>query len=117
MAVIFLLSATPAQELPDFGLVDLLIKKGGHMVGYGLLSLTFLRGLGSTRSPIAALLLTGLYAASDELHQSFVPGRGSTVIDVGIDLVGASIALGIAQVVPAIRRAIFTGLNNTAHPK
>jgi len=33
-----------------------------------------------------------LYAASDEYHQSFVPGRGPSVLDVMIDSVGIALA-------------------------
>ena len=34
------------------------------------------------------MLVGALYAASDEFHQSFVPGRGPSIIDVGIDSLG-----------------------------
>lgn len=49
--------------------------------------------------PAAALMsavwLTAvLYGISDEWHQSFVPGRHATAVDVGFDAVGA--ALGLA---------------------
>jgi VanZ family protein len=36
------------------------------------------------------------YAASDEFHQSFVPGRNSSIVDVLIfDNIGALILLGL----------------------
>ena len=38
-----------------------------------------------------------LVAASDEFHQSFVPGRTPAVRDVGIDLLGALLALGLLE--------------------
>lgn len=34
------------------------------------------------------------YALFDELHQSFVPGRTCTLVDIGYDLVGIVLALG-----------------------
>lgn len=37
------------------------------------------------------ILLTLLYACTDEIHQTFVPGRFGTLRDVGYDLLGASI--------------------------
>ncbi len=44
-----------------------------------------------------ALLLALIYAASDEFHQSFVPGRHPSWVDVlGFDGGGALIALGLA---------------------
>ncbi len=42
-----------------------------------------------------AFLLCLLYAAGDELHQRYVPGRSAEFLDIGID--GAGSALGIAS--------------------
>jgi VanZ family protein len=111
MTVIFLLSATPSDEMVNFGVYDLLVKKGAHMVGYGLLALAFLRGLGYQRKNyiMLVLLLVFLYAASDELHQSFVPGRNASLVDVGIDLVGAVIAL-FASRFEFVRRLVMMGV-------
>jgi hypothetical protein len=39
MAAIFGFSSIPSAEMPDFGLLDTLVKKGGHALGYGLLAL------------------------------------------------------------------------------
>ncbi|MEL6252221.1 MAG: VanZ family protein [Bacteroidota bacterium] len=39
-----------------------------------------------------AWLFSALYACSDEFHQSFVPGRGASLIDVFIDASGAALA-------------------------
>jgi hypothetical protein len=91
MAVIFLLSSIPSDGMPIFGWYDLLVKKLGHVTGYALLSYSILRGLGKKDLPTIALawFLTVLFGASDELHQAFVPGRQSTLIDVGIDAIGA----------------------------
>ena len=45
------------------------------------------------------MLLTLLYAMSDELHQAFVPGRTGRLQDIGTDLVGAVIGVAIAAMV------------------
>ena len=45
-----------------------------------------------------------LYAASDEFHQRFVPGRGPGVLDVGIDFTGVCIGLALAAGVTALWR-------------
>lgn len=45
-----------------------------------------------TKPPVhilRALFAAALYAASDEIHQSFVPGRGPAVTDVLLDSAGA----------------------------
>ena len=44
-----------------------------------------------------SILAAASYAAVDELHQSFVPGRSSELRDVLIDTIGAS--LGVAAIV------------------
>jgi len=65
------------------------------MVGYGLLSLLYWRGLGlrSGRQPVA-WLLTIAYALTDEFHQAFVPGRHAALIDVVLfDNLGAVLSL------------------------
>ena len=39
---------------------------------------------------IVSAVFSVLYAASDEFHQAFVPMRGPSVIDVGIDSAGVA---------------------------
>lgn len=102
MAAIFSFSSIPSVEMPNFGLLDFLVKKGGHALGYGLLALAYVRGLKGERSEIhprqlfIAWVLAILYSVTDEFHQSFVPGRNPAVTDVMIDAVGAGLALILA---------------------
>jgi len=67
------------------------------MLGYGLLALSYWRGLGFNKKRIwFAWLLSIAYAATDEFHQSFVAGRHPSPVDVLLfDGVGAGIALWI----------------------
>jgi VanZ family protein len=44
---------------------------------------------------IISLIICLVYAFSDELHQAFVPGRGPSVYDVGIDFCGSFIGVFI----------------------
>jgi VanZ family protein len=39
-----------------------------------------------------SFVLAIIYAASDEFHQRFVPGRTATIYDLGFDLSGINIA-------------------------
>lgn len=98
MGIIFVFSSFPADQLPYFSWADLLLKKGGHMFGYALLGLAWLWALAgngeAARWRRLAWILTVLYALSDEWHQSFVPGRHASLLDVGIDGLGAGLALG-----------------------
>lgn len=95
MVAIFAFSSIPSQVMPNFGLGDTLVKKGGHMVGFGLLALTYWYALQLDRKRWwLALLFTVLYALSDEFHQSFVPGRHPSLVDaLVIDAAGAALAL------------------------
>lgn len=97
MALIFGFSSLPASALPHLGALDVLVKKGGHALGYGLLGLAYFYALPPRLTYgyrwVLALLMAVLFALSDEYHQSFVEGRNSTITDVLIDAAGASLAL------------------------
>lgn len=95
MAAIFVLSSVPSEEMPSFGFWDILVKKGGHAVGYGLLALAYWFALQwEKKRAWLAFLLAVVYALSDEFHQSFVPGRHPSLVDaLVIDTMGALAAL------------------------
>ncbi len=94
MLAIFAFSSIPSDSMPSFDWADLLVKKGGHALGYGLLALAYLYAFQlDTSKWKTAWLLAFLYAMSDEFHQSFVAGRYASWGDVIIDSLGAIIAL------------------------
>jgi VanZ family protein len=95
MFIIFLFSAQPSSDLPNFNWADRLVKKGGHMVGYALLAISYWRGLQfKPERWWLAWCLVILYAVTDEFHQSFVPGRFPSIWDVLVyDNLGALISL------------------------
>ena len=77
------------------------VRKGAHFTVYMVLGiLTSLAAAGHPlRERFRVLLSLGiclLYAAGDEFHQSFVPGRGPQLRDVAVDFCGA--ALGVLTV-------------------
>ncbi len=101
MALIFIVSGTPSDDLPTVESWDPLLKKGGHMVAYALLTTLWQRALetrrSSRRAAWLALGITLLYAISDEYHQTFIPGRNGTGLDVLVDMAGALGGLWIWQ--------------------
>jgi VanZ family protein len=82
-------------------ITDNLVRKAAHFLEYLVLgSLLFQGYLNRSRLWLTALCALGtgiLYAASDELHQYFVPGRHMRLIDLAVDssgvLVGTCIFL------------------------
>lgn len=97
--LIFAFSAQPdLRFVPDPGF-DFVVRKLGHMGAFGILALLLWRafaGATAWRRPEAwALAATVLYAVGDELHQGLVAGRHAAAADVGIDAVGALLALVI----------------------
>ena len=90
MAVIFFFSSLPQQHASDFFLLDFTIKKIAHLSEYAIPYALIYRA--TDGKLILSLILTIIYAATDELHQSFVPGRTAKIYDViGFDLAGTSI--------------------------
>ena len=100
MSLIFGLSAQPALPQAPDELLDTLLKKGAHVIEYAILTVLLWRAWNARQRPVASLalafVLAVLYAASDEFHQTFVPGRLGRVQDVLIDSLGAALAtLGV----------------------
>ena len=56
---------------------------------------------------LGSLLFGAFYAATDEVHQYFVPGRSARVFDVGIDTLGVITGIGIYCCCRAIGKKII----------
>ncbi|MGO9539255.1 MAG: VanZ family protein [Terriglobales bacterium] len=92
-------------DLYKFDVFHHYLRKTGHVVGYGMLSLLLLRGWRATLGRIHALLLraillswlgTAIVAALDEWHQSYIPSRTGSVWDVALDSVAGVAFLVLA---------------------
>ena len=70
-----------------------MLRKLAHAAEYAILGGLLMRAVRS--APVALLLASG-YAATDEVHQTFVAGRHGSPVDWLIDTAGA--ALGVAIV-------------------
>jgi VanZ family protein len=87
--VIFALSAVPSLGT-GLGTWDLVLRKLAHLTEYAILGGLLARATG--RPPLA-IALGVVYAITDEIHQTFVPGRAGRPLDVAIDAVG--VCLGV----------------------
>jgi VanZ family protein len=84
------------------------IRKTAHMTEYAILCALiyialFVDGLGFIKRWITTLVITFLFACTDEIHQLMVPGRSGRFIDVLIDTTGCLIALLICFLIHRAR--------------
>ena len=98
MGVIYFFSAQPDLPRAPGPWLDTVIKKSGHALSYGVLTWLYRRALrphfrDSRMLRAVCVGLSVVYALSDEVHQSFVPGRNGTLLDVAVDGIGASGAM------------------------
>ena len=87
----------------SWGTFHHVLRKTGHVCGYGLVCLAFLRAwlrtfvdqLSAAPRPwrfyccALAVLSTDMVASLDEWHQTFLASRTGNIVDVGIDTAGA----------------------------
>lgn len=75
--------------------VNFIFRKATHLTAFGLLGICFFMAL--RKKAFLAWEITTIYAATDEYHQSFVPGRTASYKDVIIDSIGCIIAIFIVR--------------------
>jgi VanZ family protein len=122
MALIFYLSSQPASQSNEFSnqvtevIVETIekvapeiasnwdlkelnhfIRKNAHFFSYFVLGVLVMNALYQKgyRKFVLSLIICILYSISDEIHQTFVPGRGGNIIDVIIDSSGSLIGIGL----------------------
>ncbi len=96
-AVIFSFSSIPDLGT-GLGGWDLLLRKLAHMTEYAVLGFLLLRALGRE---LPAVVAGVAYAVTDEIHQTFVPGRHGVWYDVVVDGVGILIGVyALGRVAP-----------------
>ncbi|HSH94891.1 MAG TPA: VanZ family protein [Roseimicrobium sp.] len=93
----------PGIDENTVGLIQVGIRKTAHLTEYAILAWLLWRALWipvpGDRRPwnrkvaYQAIALAAAYAATDEFHQSFVPSRGASPVDVLIDTAGAVIGI------------------------
>lgn len=98
MGIIFVLSAQPKLPTPP-GLLGW--DKFQHYLAYMVMGLLLIRA--AYGMPLA-LIIGAAYAASDEYHQSFVPGRNMDVRDWLADVAGLLVALAVVYLYRRYRR-------------
>lgn len=93
---------TPERQDEFARSIELFVRKSAHAAEYAVLAALIanllrcgavrrLSGLPMKKEWLYAVLLTAAYAATDEVHQLFVPGRTGKATDVLIDTAGAAV--------------------------
>ena len=106
---------------------DLVILKSGsrtgqilsnlaHIPAYGILTILWIKSFNGTLANrnhifVNMIVLAGLvlFSVSDEIHQSLVPGRIASIMDVGLDFGGILLGFGVLKF---SRLTNFPGPNN-----
>lgn len=90
--IIFYVSSVPNVKTP---LQEMQFDKFLHVLVYMPFGCLLARGISNTQGSVprgilltSVLLVSFLYGLSDEIHQSFVPGRNAGVIDIIADTIG-----------------------------
>lgn len=113
MGFIFYLSSRSTAGIGHTSLDRFLILKSYHLIEYAVLAA--LIWIPSQHMSLT-VLTSYLYAVSDEIHQSFTPGRSPRFTDTLIDLIGISLGLLIIPrlwhwLTPFIKRLKLFTLN------
>ena len=91
--VIIVISSIP--HIPNLGKEDLSLDKLAHLIEYGVFSFLLVRAFYFMKTPsvlkkaiILTVVLSIIFAAADEIHQIFIPGRFASLNDFWADLGG-----------------------------
>ena len=110
------MSSIPDKTLWGSGsLSEQIISNLAHIHAYALLTFLWLKSFGrvTSRNNIIAfsLILAGmvLFAISDEIHQSFIPGRTASFMDIGLDLIGIVLGLWAFKIFGVFTREMKFG--------
>lgn len=88
-------TSVPKVPGPDVAGFD----KVSHLVAYGVLGLLLMRalrggnGTSDLRAAVPTLAAGGIFGALDELHQSWIPGRSTDILDFAADFAGLVLAV------------------------
>lgn len=110
------------QRLSYAECIDYPVRKAAHMAEYAILGLfayAFLCSFGRKGKSVylLAIVIAALYAATDEFHQLFVPGRAGKFSDACIDTAGAVIGLFLLFLIQLLhgkwkKRKVENGMKN-----
>jgi VanZ family protein len=103
----------PRITTGEINTIHFLVRKAVHVTEYCIASLLLFHSFRNTIQfqrywwwVLYSLVIVIFVAATDEYHQAFVISRTSSVVDVGIDIVGGILGQGISITFYRFRRTI-----------
>lgn len=101
--ILFTLTTLPSANVPKVGIYD----KVEHFLAFFILgSLLYLKfrtqekfHLGRKYPEVVTIVTTAIYAAFDEIHQYFIPGRYMDYYDWRADMIGCATAVILLSLV------------------
>lgn len=85
--------------------IEFIIRKSAHMFSYFVLFLSAINvfkqfnNIVGRKEYIYSVIICLIYAITDELHQTFVPGRTGKYEDVLIDMIGVIVGIFVTMIV------------------
>ncbi|MDF2907049.1 MAG: hypothetical protein K0R34_2370 [Herbinix sp.] len=112
MVIIFNVTDTSYEGLVEYQVlyeIDHIIRKSAHFIEYACLAVAIFFHFTVLMTGIRAglglsILITAVYAATDEFHQTFVNGRSGQISDVLLDSCGAAAGAVLFLLLLAISR-------------
>ena len=88
-----------------------IIRKGAHLSIYTLVGILIMSFISTYKIHLKykfliSILVGLVYAGLDEIHQSFIPGRTASIIDVGIDTSGVLLGIILVVVIISVYKAL-----------
>lgn len=86
----------------DSDIFFMIIRKMAHITEYfilGILVLNFINEFKVDKKLIISILICFILASFDEFHQLFIPDRTGCLLDVFIDMIGASLGILILSLI------------------
>ncbi len=88
-----------------------IIRKGAHLSIYTLVGIFIMSYISTYKIHLKykfliSILVGLVYAGLDEIHQSFIPGRTASIIDVGIDTAGVFLGIILVLIIISVYKAL-----------
>lgn len=86
----------------DSDIFFMIIRKMAHIIEYfilGILVLNFINEFKVDKKIVISILICFILASFDEFHQLFIPDRTGRLLDVFIDMIGASLGILILSLI------------------